>query len=95
MLQSDPSAPIRIVGINGIGYEDGNSYIADMQVALPWLQDTPQEDVWARWEPVYRDVIILDASNRKVGVFNLTEHNLDVPAERDALRDLLLEAVGD
>ena len=31
--------------------------------------------------------------NRVVGVFNLTDHNLDDPAEQEALRDMLLGAL--
>lgn len=59
---------------------------------LPWLQDTESQSVWERWEPAYRDLVILDRSNRPVSVFNLTDHNLDIPAEMEALRDLLLDA---
>lgn len=34
--------------------------------------------------------MILDAQNRKVGVFNLTEHDLQKPDEYAALKALLL-----
>ncbi len=63
-----------------------------MRREIPWLQDTPEEDVWTRWAVEFRDLVILDGNNRKVAVFNLTEHNLDVPAEVEALRALLLDA---
>jgi len=65
-----------------------------MRRDLPWLQDTARDDVWGSWDVAYRDLVILDADNRKVAVFNLTEHNLDDPAEVDALRQLLLDAAG-
>lgn len=61
---------------------------------LPWLQDDAQVDAWGAWEVEYRDLVVLDRENRPVGVFNLTEHNLQVPAEYAALRDMLLGVAG-
>ena len=60
---------------------------------VPWLQDTAAQDIWKRWDVRYRDVIILDASNRVAGIFNLTDHNLDDPAEQAALRAMLEAAL--
>lgn len=59
---------------------------------LPWLQDRIDVDVWRRWAVVYRDVIILDAANRRVGVFNLTTHDLSRPEDYAALKQQLLDA---
>jgi len=92
LVANDPETPIRIVGINGVGLESSNEYVASMAVDLPWLQDTAGEAVWERWEPEWRDLVILDRGNRPVSVINLTEHNLDIPSEMEALRNLLLEA---
>lgn len=80
--------------MNAAGLEGGNQHIAAMDRDLPWLQDTAGQDVWGRWEPAYRDLVILDADNRRFAVFNLSDHNLDIPAEVEALRQLLLDAAG-
>jgi hypothetical protein len=58
--------------------------------SLPWLQETQADSVWRRWDVAYRDVVILDAQNVPVAVFNLTRHNLNNAAEYDSLRSLLL-----
>ncbi|MEW5739988.1 MAG: hypothetical protein AB1938_13735 [Myxococcota bacterium] len=59
---------------------------------LPWLQDRADVDVWRAWAVEYRDVIILDADNQRVGVYNLTLHDLSQPANQAALKQLLLDA---
>jgi hypothetical protein len=59
---------------------------------LPWLQDTIQDGVWTRWNVVYRDFRILDSQNQLYAVYNLTDHDLSDPANRDALKQLLLQA---
>src|SRR5688572_30264332 len=56
---------------------------------LPWLQDTSMDDVWARWGVQYRDVVILDSSNRLAGVFNLTTYDLTLTTNRSRLKQLL------
>jgi len=83
---------IRILGINEAGQESGN---AGMVVGrtLPFLQDTPAEYVWGgRWQVEWRDVVVLDAQNRRIAVYNLTAHDLGLPANYAELRDLLLAA---
>jgi hypothetical protein len=59
---------------------------------LPWLQETVNDDVWGDWSVTYRDVIILDANNIPVGVYNLTAHDLSAAANRDALKQKLRDA---
>jgi hypothetical protein len=44
---------------------------------------------------VYRDVIILDANNVPVGVFNLTSHNLADPIHYATLKAMLKAAAGE
>jgi hypothetical protein len=44
------------------------------------------------WFAAYRDVIILDADNRRAAVYNLTTYDLSNEANRDALKQLLLDA---
>jgi hypothetical protein len=83
---------VRILGVNGIGSESGNAQICAGR-SIPWLQDVPEEDVWTKWAPTYRDVVILNDANEIVAVYNLTEHNLAEPANFAALRTLLVGAI--
>ena len=82
------SLDVRIVGVNEIGQESGNPLIAPL-CELPWLQDTEAQRVWERWEPSYRDVIVLDEENERVAVFNVTTYDLGTPANFDSLKTLL------
>ena len=75
---------------NGAGQEAGNATITTGR-SLPWLQDTDESGVYGDWQVTYRDVIILDAENRPVAVYNLTTHNLAEPANYDSLKALLLQ----
>jgi len=50
-------------------------------------------DVWTAWAVVYRDVIVVDADNQIVGVYNLTTNDLGMDENRRALEDLILSAV--
>ncbi len=84
---------VQILGVNAVGLESGNASITSGRV-LPWLQDTPAEDAWTKWGVTYRDVVILDPAGYRVGVFNLTEHDLSDPANYAALEQLLLAAAG-
>ncbi len=59
---------------------------------LPWLQPIAGEDVWTPWQVEYRDVVILGPGNERLGVFNLTEHDLSDPANYAALKNQLIEA---
>jgi len=83
-----PGAPIRILGVNGIGYESGNVAVCAGRT-LPWLQDLAGVEAWARWGAGYRDVVVLDGENRPYAVFNLTTHDLADPAAYQQLEDLL------
>ncbi len=70
-------------------------YVSALGLPLPWLSDTKRQDAWHRWDVTWRDVIVTDERNRRVAVFNLTDHDLDFPEEYAALRDLLLDAAGE
>jgi hypothetical protein len=69
---------------------------------LPWLQDTAEVDVWDAWRVdllrptapgvVWRDVIVLDVHNHPIAVYNLTEHNLAIPSNYEALKTILRDA---
>jgi hypothetical protein len=45
--------------------------------------------VWTSWEIVYRDVVIVDDANERIGVYNLTEHDLGEATNREELMALL------
>ncbi len=84
-----PGLSIQLLAINEIGHDSGLSGMAD-RGDLPLLQDTPSEEVWDDWDVTFRDVVILNASNEQVGVFNLTTHSLGDPANYADLKALLI-----
>lgn len=77
--------------MNEVGAEGGNLRIGGSG-ALPWLQDTPEVDVWGRWQVRFRDVVILDRNGRRYAVFNLSDHDLAAPADRARFLDLMRRA---
>ena len=84
---------IRILGINAPGLEAGNAAMT-ANVDLPWLQDTGTELATARWNAAFRDVFVLDETNRPVRVYNLTDHSLGDPANFAELMGILRERAG-
>ncbi|NQU20422.1 MAG: PEP-CTERM sorting domain-containing protein [Candidatus Nealsonbacteria bacterium] len=91
-----PELDIRIFGVNQRGYESQNS-LATAGRDIPWLQDVDlnldgQSDAWTSWNVTYRDVVILDAENQKLGAFNLTSHDLQYPGNYNELRQTLIAA---
>jgi hypothetical protein len=79
---------VRILGVNEEGHESGNAVNCEGRV-IPWLQDTSEEDVWHEWDVTFRDVVILDPDNVPVAAYNLSIHDLSVPANYDSLKSLL------
>ena len=92
----NPELNINILGVNEIGHESGNSQIIDGR-DLPWLQDIDDNgdgasDTWDSWDVTFRDVVITDAQNEKVAVYNLTNNDLAIPANFAELKQLLIES---
>ncbi len=89
--------PLQILGVNQAG-ADGTNGSANVTVCtdrdLPWLQETETDSVWADWEVIYRDVIVLDKENRPIEVFNLSDNNLDNPNVYETLKGILRTAAG-
>ena len=83
--------PIRIHGVNGIGQESGNTLTCTGRT-IPWLQDADSVQAWTKWNVAYRDVFVLDHENKEVTRYNLTSHDLGVPANYAALRQILVDA---
>ena len=88
--------------MNESGQEFGNEFLEE---DLPCLQDGAN-GLWTTWDPVYRDVVVLDGENRKVAVFNLTDTPLATydagsqtyatnAANYAALKAILLGAAGE
>lgn len=59
---------------------------------LPWIQDTDEAEVWARWGVTYRDVFIVDGGGELVGVYNLTTHDLGLAANARSLEEMIAAA---
>ena len=89
-IDADSTArAVQILGVNAAGQESGN---ADMCAGrtTPWLQDTAEVQVWNSWAVTWRDVVILDAENKVIAIYNLTEHRLEDADNYAALKNLLL-----
>ena len=91
-----PLLKITLLGVNLQGLESGNSQAVSGR-DLGLLQDVDANhdsasDAWTLWNVAWRDLVILDAKNSKLSVFNLTEHNLATASEYATLRELLVDA---
>ncbi len=80
--------------INAIDHEEDLDVMAAL-VDLPLLQDNETEDLWNTWGVTYRDVYLLDPSGEFSGVYNLTEQDLSVPENLEALEALVAAAKGE
>ena len=58
----------------------------------PLPQDIQEEDVWSSWGIEYRDVVLLDQDSERFAVFNLTSNDLNVQANYDSLKSMLVKA---
>ena len=91
-----PDLDIQILGVNELGNEAGNASVTAGR-NIPWLQDVDEDHegrsyAWTSWDVTYRDVVILDATNTRVGVFNVTSQSLQVPGNYNTLRQMLIDA---
>lgn len=73
---------VTIFGINEVGYESGNTSVCQGR-DIGWLQEDAANLVWDTWGITMRDLVILDQENVVVAIYNLTTHNLTVPANHD------------
>lgn len=80
--------------MNDAGFESANETICEGR-DLPWLQNTPEADVWNVWSVTYRDVWVLDADNVPVGIFNVTNNSLQDQDNYDTLKQMFLDAAGE
>jgi hypothetical protein len=82
---------VTIHGVNEIGFDSGNPLISSSG-DLPMLQDVEDVNLWESWGVTYRDVVIIGADGKKVGVYNLTQNNLNESEPYEALKTMFLEA---
>ena len=94
ILAAKPDSQIRVGGVNAVDSESANALITADRV-LPWLQDVEAVDAWSSWDVTNRDVVVVDADNAKVAVYNLTVHDLGVPANYAELLAILRAAAGE
>ena len=62
---------------------------------LPVLQDDGTNRVMNNWAAAQRDFVIINGENEEVDRYNLTMDSLDIPQNRDRVRDALIAATGD
>ncbi len=89
-MQQELGEGVSILGVNETGYDSGNADFTEGR-DLPWLQDEADVDAWSLWSVTFRDLIILDGENVMVGVYNLTEHDLALLENYQALKAMLQE----
>ncbi len=85
-----PAIPITILGVNLIGAEAGNMLVCASN-DMPWLQDVPGENAQASWQAVTNDLFILGTANEVITVFQVGLKPLNVPANYQELKDLLID----
>lgn len=93
-----PSSEINIIGVNRYDQGSQNDLMTD-NTDLPWLQDVDansnsQSDAWETWGAAWRDAIILNGDNERMGVLNLTPPTDITQQENyDLFRGMVADAV--
>jgi hypothetical protein len=90
-IDAGPPVAVSILGVNAAGNESGNALMVSGRV-LPLLQDVVAVDTWSLWDVTPRDVVVVDPSGRAYAVYNLTVHDLALPANYAELKQLILDA---
>jgi hypothetical protein len=87
------ATPLRVhlLGVNDAGQEGDNPLMCAGRT-LPWLQDTPAAQVWARWQASIEDVVVVDADNKIIRTYTLAGHTLADSANYAELRTIMLDA---
>lgn len=88
MISTESDA--EIIGLNESGYESGNDNFTT-NISLPWLQDDAT-NVWNLWDVTYRDVYIVSSESILIDIYNLTDNDLQNPAQFEDLKALILTA---
>ena len=95
----NPDLSIKILGVNELGHDADNALMTAGR-DLPWLQDIDDDgnsssDTWDSWDVTFRDVIITDATNVQVAVYNLTNNDLANSDNYSTLKQLLIDSASD
>ena len=91
-----PTLNIELIGVNSVGKEAGNE-AATQGRDIPLVQDLDangdgNSDVWSLWNAEWRDVVIVDGNNARVGTYNLKTHSLAEAEDYAELREMLVDA---
>ncbi len=97
LRQTYPLLEIELIGINEPNQEAGNANATSGR-DIPWLQDTDADgngfpDISVElWGMSFRDVVVLNGANEKIGRMNLNQDDLADSGNYDSLKELLIEA---
>lgn len=96
---------VRILGVNATGHESANELMVcsapiapgtpcpeESKRLLPLLQDVVAVNAWGIWAVQWRDVVIVDSEQHEIERYNLTSHDLSVPANYEELKAKLRAA---
>lgn len=86
---TNPAVNVEILGVNRWTDAADNPLVTSER-SLPWLQDNFVNSAWEAWKVTWRDVRILNGRNELVYVYNLTDHDLTVEANRARLKQMFL-----
>jgi hypothetical protein len=84
------------MGINEPNQEPGNASTTNGR-DIPWLQDVDANSngradaAMDLWNMSFRDVVILDGANQKVGTYNLNQHDLANSGNYATLKQMLID----
>lgn len=91
-----PLLHVQLMGINEPNQDPGNATTTNGR-DIPWLQDVDANSngradaAMDLWNMSFRDVVILDGANQKVGTYNLNQHNLTNSDNYNTLKQMLID----
>lgn len=94
ILALNPSSRIRLLAVDE-AWDAAAAALAVEGRTIPLLLDTPDSDVQTAWNARQHDVVILDAGNEGLGLFNLSVQNLSLAPDYAALLDYLRFSAGE
>ena len=82
--------PADIIGLNLA--TAGQSSLMYAGKPLSWVRDTAAAGVQTAWAAAYRDVIVIDPLNHRVGTYNLTTYSLAVAENKAQMKSMIAAA---
>ena len=89
---TEGDSDVKIAGINGLDYIEGELSGMIQNRVLPWAQDNEDSHVWETWKIILRDFIILDINGDFFYKINLTNVDPSIESNYENLKQLLLDA---